>query len=137
VPDRYLRLVVAPKGGGERQAPPDLDVSWHPGQVIFVARGEPPFTLAYGKRGARDTSFRAAELVRLARDETERLDDTTATLGPAFELAGDAAFEEPSRPISWRQVGLWAVLVLAVGIVLALSVRLLRRDGAGTASHPG
>ena len=34
-------------------APPRLEVEWQPAQVIFVARGEGPYRLAFGKRDAR------------------------------------------------------------------------------------
>jgi hypothetical protein len=125
--DRFLRLVVSTKGDGHRRAAPALDVAWLPAQVLFITRGAPPFTLAVGKRGAPDVAFRADALVRLAGEDAGRLAEATATLGPPVLLAGDAAFEEPSRPVSWRRVGLWGVLVGAVGVVLALSVRLLRR----------
>ena len=125
---RYVRLVVSPKGGGQQRAAPVIDLGWRPGQLLFVARDEGPHVLAVGKRGAQSVAFRADELVRIAGEEARRLDDATVALGPPFALAGDAAFEEPREPVSWRRIGLWAVLVVAVGIVLALSARLIRKD---------
>lgn len=125
---RYVRLVASPKGGGQQRAAPTIDLGWRPGQLLFVARGEGPYVLAVGKRGAKSVAFRADELVRIAGEEARRLDDATTALGPPIALAGDAAFEEPREPVSWRRIGLWGVLVVAVGVVLALSARLIRKD---------
>ncbi len=123
---RQLRLTLSPKGGVDpSSAPPDIEIGWRPARILFVARGEGPFTLAYGRRGARDVAFEASRLVGLAAEELTRLDDPAAALGPPRMLAGDRAYAPPPREVPWRRIGLWAVLVLAVGIVLRMSLRLL------------
>jgi len=40
-------------------------------------------------------------------------------------LAGDAALTR-ATPIPWRSYGLWGLLIVIVGVVLGLSLRLLR-----------
>jgi hypothetical protein len=124
---RYLRLRIAPKGGGHLIVAPEIELAWRPEQLLFITRGQPPFRLAYGKRGAPEAAFSAARLVGIAGTEAHSLDEASATIGSPHSLAGEAAFEEPSVPIHWRQVGLWAVLLVAVGVVLTLSVRLLKQ----------
>lgn len=133
---RLLRVRVSPKGGGSQQADPELELEWRPAQVVFVARGEGPFMLAYGKRGAPDTAFEASRIVQLAGDGVARLDDTTASLGPVQVLAGDLAYERAPTPVSWRKLALWGVLVLTVGSVLWMSVRLLGGARDDEASDP-
>lgn len=128
--ERHLRVTVSPKGGGDRQATPEIDLSWRPAQLLFVARGDAPYTLVYGRRGAPDTAFDANRIVRLAGDEGARLDDATATLGPPMVLAGDRAYEAPPKPVAWRQLALWAVLLMTVATVLGMSFRLLRGSEA-------
>ena len=133
--ERHLRVTVSPKGGGDRQATPEIDLSWQPAQLVFVARGAAPYTLVYGKRGAPDTAFDANRIVRLAGDELSRLDETTATLGQPMMLAGDRAYETPPKPVAWRQIALWAVLLMTVATVLGMSFRLLHKpDGAKPAA---
>ena len=52
-----------------------------------------------------------------------------AHLGPEAELAGESVLVHVV-PTPWRSYGLWGLLLASVGIVLALSLRLLRRaDG--------
>jgi hypothetical protein len=106
---------------------PEIELAWRPEQLLFITRGQPPFRLAYGKRGAPEAAFSAARLVGIAGTEAHSLDEASATIGSPHSLAGEAAFEEPPVPIHWRQVGLWAVLLVAVGVVLTLSVRLLKQ----------
>jgi len=126
---RHLRLTRSPKGGADASmVPPEIEIAWRPAQLLFVARGEKPFTLAYGRRGATEAAFEASRLVALAGDELSRLDETTATLGPPMVLAGERAYDPPPRSVPWRRVALWTVLVLVVGIVLRMSLRLVGRS---------
>jgi len=139
---RHLRLTISPRGGADAsRVQPEIEVGWRPAQLVFVARGEAPFTLAYGRRGARDVSFAASRLVGVADTELSRLDESTATLGAPMMLAGDRAYAlppSPPAPFPWRQVALWTVLVVAVGIVLRMSLRLLgRSEDAGDGDAAG
>jgi len=129
--------MIAAKGGGHAAGPPEIELAWRPEQLLFVARGEPPFMLVYGKRGAANTAFSADRLVSIAGEPGRALDEASASLGPPGWLAGESAFDEPKAPLAWRQIVLWAVLILAVGVVLALSVRLLREVGEQTGEGAG
>jgi hypothetical protein len=136
---RHLRVTLSPKGGADGStAPPEIEVGWRPAQILFVARGEGPFTLAYGRRGARDVAFEARRVVGLAADDLTRLDESTAALGPPMRLAGDRAYAPPPRAVPWRRIALWMVLVVAVGVVLRMSLRLLGgSDHAASEAAPG
>ena len=130
---RYFKLAVAEKGGGLGGGAPALEVAWMPEQLLFVARGAGPFALGYGRAQALHARFAAAELIRSAlppdADPRVEMPRETAKLGPV-KAVGDPSVLEPRRePPSPRTLALWGVLVGSVAIVLALSVRLLRRMG--------
>jgi len=130
---RYFKLAVADKGGGLGGGTPALEVSWMPEQLLFVARGSSPFALGYGRAQAVPARFDAADLIRSAlppgADVQREVPRETAELGPV-QPVGDPSVLEPQRePPAPRTIALWAVLVGSVAIVLALSVRLLRRMG--------
>ena len=134
---RHLRLTLLPRGGVEASAtPPEIELGWRPAQILFVARGEGPFTLAYGRLGARDTAFEASRIVGLAADERARLDETTASLGPPIVRAGDRAYAPPPRAFPWRRIALWTVLIMVVGVVVRMSLRLLARADDPSAEDP-
>ncbi|MEO0814873.1 MAG: DUF3999 family protein, partial [Myxococcota bacterium] len=46
--DRYWKLEVDGKGGGLGSASPMLEAQWVPEQLLFMRRGDAPFTLAFG-----------------------------------------------------------------------------------------
>ncbi len=128
---RYFKLDVAAKGGGLASGTPALEVAWLPEQLLFVARGAGPFALGYGRAQVERARFDAAELIESAvpPDANGRriVPRETAALGPVKPV-GDPSVLEPRRePPSPRTLALWGVLVGSVAIVLALSVRLLRR----------
>jgi hypothetical protein len=130
---RHFKLTVAEKGGGIGGGTPELEVAWYPEQLLFVARGAPPYALGYGRAQTENTRFDAQELIESAvpldPEGQREVPRETARLGPV-QAVGDPSVLEPRRePPSPRVLALWGVLVAAVAIVFALSVRLLRRVG--------
>ena len=112
---------------------PELDVSWYPEQLLFVARGAAPYAIGYGRAQTASARFDAQELIETAvapdAQGHREVPRATAQLGPV-QTVGDPSVLEPRRePPALRTIALWGVLVAAVAIVLALSVRLLRRMG--------
>jgi hypothetical protein len=136
---RYFKLAVAEKGGGLGGGVPALDVAWMPEQLLFVARGAGPFAVAYGRAQVPQARFDAAELIRSAlppdADPRREISRETAVLGPVKTVADPSVLEPRKEPIPPRTIALWAVLVGSVAIVLALSVRLLRRMGPARDSN--
>ena len=124
---RFVKLSADPTGGGLATSVPTLQASWHPEQLVFVPRGNPPYTLVYGLKEAPRSAFETADLLRITKTHERTLALETARLGPVREIAGDAAFEARAKPIPSRTLALWAVLVGAVALVLGLAVRLLRQ----------
>lgn len=122
---RYFKLVVSPKGGGLGAGTPLLEVAWRPEQLIFIARGEAPFTLAYGRAGAPGTRFAASNLLATTGTRPAELPPATAHAGPPMRLGSDALLEPPAEPIPMRTLALWVLLLAVVAVVAVLSLRLL------------
>jgi hypothetical protein len=130
---RYFKLEVDEKGGGLGSGIPALEVAWMPEQLLFVARGAGPFALGYGRAQVAGSRFDASELIQSAlppgADPRRDLPRETAKLGPQRAVGDPSVLEPRSEPPSARTLALWGVLVGSVAVVLALSVRLLRRMG--------
>ena len=85
--------------------------------------------LAVGRAGTFDGSFAPAHLLRLSgRDETA-LPEASARLGLERVLAGEAVLRLEEL-VPWRSYALWALLLTSVGVVLGLSIRLIRSTEA-------
>ncbi|MBF0205231.1 MAG: DUF3999 family protein [Desulfamplus sp.] len=116
--DRFWRIKVSQDGAGLDNAvyPPVLKVGFRPHEILFVARGNPPYTLAYGsvkkmqsnsKQGIPDTIFKAVN-----RDEI-----VDATYGAPTILGGDGALKKLPPPFPWKTWILWASLIGGVALI--------------------
>lgn len=126
-----LRFADQPNGG---TAVPILELGWTPHELVFIARGDPPFTLAYGRVGTGTIEFGIDEVIRRSkREDGERVEIRPATFGPATALRGEAARSGPWYGGDWKQWLLWIVLVIGVGTLAYLAVRLSKQIGTDTA----
>ncbi|GAB2505929.1 DUF3999 family protein [Arenimonas alkanexedens] len=100
--------------------PPTLLLSYRPERFVLLAQGEGPYVLVAGSgRAAReDYPVKAA----LAASSTP---PKPATLGARTEAGGQAALG-PKRGEDWQRWLLWAVLAAGAGLVLVVSLRVLR-----------
>jgi hypothetical protein len=123
---RYWQLVVDGRGGGVGSVAPDFAPAYLPDEVVWVARGEAPYTLAYGNSLAQRSSFEATDL--LAKGVSAPI----ATTGDERELGGPSRLtaKPAAEPLDWKRASLWAVLSAAALVLIVLSVRLARRAGA-------
>lgn len=129
------RLEVQQSGGGLGSGIPQLELEWHPQRLFFVARGEMPFTLAFGRQ---QTSGDAAPLDPLLRqindEETQARLIKSASAGAWFELGGTARLRPIPPPLPWQKWLLWAVLLGGV-VLLALMARSLYRQMSRDTSY--
>ena len=111
---RFWLLRVDPRAGGLGSGMPVLSLGWVPRQLVFVARGERPFTLAFGKHDARPAPLPLASLLPgyTAGAETAL---PSATLGATRALGGKATQEHAA--IDWKKGILWSVLLLGVALL--------------------
>jgi hypothetical protein len=122
--DRYWRLQPV---GKERSAPagePRVDVGWTPDEVVFLARGGGPYTLAAGS-GARQVEAQPlGSLWQALPDGASAVQ--AATLGGMRELGGAAALDRARAAIPWQRYLMWTLLVAAVAALALMARSLLR-----------
>jgi hypothetical protein len=112
-----------PPGGG----PPTLEVEWRPAQLVFVARGDGPFTLAFGnpevKRAVLDTNQLIPGYERGAELKLAKAEVGTVTSG---EIKRDwiVSITGGANP---RKLALWAVLIVAVIALAVMAYRLMKQ----------
>lgn len=126
-PVQQLRLQVDPRGGGLGTEPPTLQVAVRASQLVFLQRGSAPYRLALGRAGAQSAALPLNTLI--PGYQPQRLQQ----LGRA-ELLTEAALTPPQPDAAagsdWKRWGLWAVLLLGVGMLGWMAISLLRRPPA-------
>jgi hypothetical protein len=120
---RALLLRVDQKGGGIGNGTPTVHLGWIPRQLVFAARGEGPFRLAYGSHAARDAAFSMQSLLPGYGSE-RAFAVKPAKLGEPVALAGE---KQLRAPVDYKRWVLWASLILGVAVLGAMAYRLLRQ----------
>jgi hypothetical protein len=122
--DRYWLLRVDPRAGLSASTAPPLRAGWQPAELVFAARGAPPFTLAYGNRTAAPGALPIATLVPgydSVRGAPSGMGD--ARMGAPAELGGPDRLREPPDVKRWM---LWASLALGAIVLGWMAWRLSR-----------
>lgn len=122
-----LKLQVDARGVGVGPGVPPLSVGVRATEVVFLGRGRAPYVLAVGKDGAAAATLPLATLV-------PGYDPVRPPAMGIAELAGPLQATTPPEPapapapepFPWRTLGLWAVLGLAVLLLLGMALSLLR-----------
>jgi Protein of unknown function (DUF3999) len=119
--DRYWRVKADTRGGGFGSGAPKLRVGWLPHEVLFLARGGGPFTLAYG---SADAEVGAAGFPALPVKTTV----LRATFAEPETLGGIAKLTPTPRSPDYvsKSAVLWGVLIIGVGLLAVMVYRLLR-----------
>jgi len=140
--DRYWLLTVDQRGGGLGAGEPNLLLGWIPNDIVWVARGNPPFTLAYGSRDAKPSAYAIESLVPGYRRDadldakvasTEAVPVKSAQADAPAVLGGQKALEERIDVKRWT---LWASLVLGVAFLGWMAWRLMKQMGGPAKPGP-
>lgn len=131
-PSPRWRVVVDQTSGGFGPGTPELEVTWPARDLVFLARGQGPFTLAFGRNEAAPAQLPVATLVPGYRDGSE------SAIAVA-ETGAVRAASPPSPPIlpqfvgdaDPKKLGLWAALIAGVLVLAAMAWRLARQMKAG------
>jgi hypothetical protein len=117
-----LRVQVDERGGGLGDAV-SFRVAARGVELVFLARGTPPYTLAMGRGNVQSAQLPLATLVpgyqpdRLAR---------MGTAQAAMPVAPRTVTPAPVVSHTWKKAGLWAVLVLGVVLLGLMALSLLK-----------
>jgi hypothetical protein len=124
-----LKLQVDERGAGLGVEAPALHFAVRSTQLVFLARGEPPFTLALGNASVKAANLPLTTLIPDYSAERFK------TLGQA-KVAGEvvvktaAVAAAPEAAADWKKLGLWAVLLLGVAALGGMAYSLLRKPQA-------
>lgn len=141
--ERWWMIRVDQRGGGLGSGTPVLNAGWVPHQLVFAARGAPPFTLAYGNRGAQAGALPIESLIPGYRDDAgasvraaktgaqPTVNVQTTSAQAQKELGGETRLQEQ---IDWKRWSLWGVLGLGVLVLGAMAWRLVVQLGTTPAS---
>jgi hypothetical protein len=122
---RYWKLHVDASAGGLGTGPPRMRAGWLPQQIVFAARGDSPFVLAYGSSTALSNVLPiqtlvpgydtpAAPAIAIARPQSTNVE----ALGGAERL---------TKPIDAKRWLLWSTLVLGVLVLGGMAWRLSKQ----------
>lgn len=108
---RQLKLEVDDRGGGLGSQAPELSVAVQATQVVFLARGAGPFTLAVGNARAKAASLPLTTLIPdFVPQRLNTLDLAQPSTAPVANMAAAPVATDVSGP-DFKRIGLWAVLV--------------------------
>jgi len=105
---------------------PALEFGWQPDQLVFLARGEAPFTLAYGSARVKTRQAPVSRLLDNIKQAINTLPVVQASLGAHSQGNSDVLLPQPP-PLPWRHWLLWASLIVAVLVLAHLAWRLHRQ----------
>lgn len=124
---RQLSMRVDPRGGG-LSGEPRLRVALPASQVIFLARGKPPYTLAVGNPRLQDqslplTTLRPGQTTGSTDFAVARVDGSVRFSSAGQQPDGVTA----AAGIEAKRLGLWVVLLSGVGLLVMMSLKMLRK----------
>ncbi|NBF01825.1 DUF3999 family protein [Pseudomonas sp. Fl5BN2] len=126
---QQLKLTVDERGGGLGSEAPSLQFAVRGTQLVFLARGAGPYTLALGNPSATAANLPLATLIpdyspQRLKELGQAKVEGAAQLTPS--TAATSAAPVASGP-DWKKIGLWAVLLLGVLALGAMAFSLLRK----------
>jgi len=128
ISDRYWRLETD-DSGGMGSGIPLLKISWIPHNLVFLARGEAPFQLAYGSAKIKSPEASMDRLFdNIGKNQTHLI--KKAIPGNETEIGGADKLKPQEPPFPWKKFLLWAVLVVGVLILAWMAYFLYRQMNA-------
>ena len=131
---REWRLEADASSPGFTQ-PPQVTARLAPLQLVFVASGPGPFTLAAGRASASASALPLASVVP-GYDASQPLRLPQASLAAGGDPAAAVPTRAPGSPWDLRQALLWAVLLSGVLALGLMAVRLMRSLPRAQADEP-
>jgi uncharacterized protein DUF3999 len=130
--ERYWLLRVDQRGGGLGTSMPTLYAGWIAQKIVFAARGNAPFQIAYGSARAVPAAYPIETLVPGWRDDARPTLPQAQSL-PERLLGGTAVLQRPRERKVWA---LWIALLVGVAVLGWMAWRLARQIQAPPESTP-
>lgn len=135
--ERFWKIAVDARAGGLGRGTPQLEVAWQPQSIVFAARGEGPYRMAWGNAEAGPAHLSLAALIPGYRAESEYslplavtgdvVRQTVTPPSPLMKLA---------RSFTWKQAVLWLVLLVGVIGLGWMAWRLNAQMGSSAPPNP-
>jgi hypothetical protein len=119
--DRYWRAHLA-ANADPGHGPMRLQAFWTPGEIMFLARGNAPFQLAYGNASVGSAEADLASI-------PPGIPVVRAAAGAQQELGGASRLTHAAAPFPKKRALLWAILLAGVCILALMAYRLIE-EGA-------
>lgn len=124
---RYWLLRVDNNSGGLGTGMPEMQIGWQPHLLQFVARGSPPFQLAYGSKDIKPAEFQLQQAIPATQQNKPALAIQQASTGTQITLGGEQRLIPEPEPLPWKKWLLWAMLGLAVLLLGWMAYRLAQQ----------
>jgi len=106
---------------------PRLELEWEPRELVFLAEGNGPYTLAYGSGRVGPLDKRVASLLKsLSKKKADGMIGEARVMD-IVELGGESRRGAVSEPLPWQRILLWAILIGGVVVVATMALRLARQ----------
>lgn len=119
---RHWRITLL-NGDGLFNDDPVLRLGWIPEELVFVATGESPFTLAYGSARVGPPDAPLAQLLSTKTIKQQGHLIKPARLGSSIDFGDESRLHPVKPPVDWKRYLLWSILILGV---IALAFMVLR-----------
>lgn len=128
--DREWLLRIRQPGSAPGGRLPMLEVGWQPRELIFAARGEPPYRLAFGSSRSGENNLRDDTVAAgLAAWEKLQIRPLPAMAGASVESGGKNALRSTIPATTWRKLLLWGALLSGVLLLARMAWKLSREMG--------
>ncbi|MGY2443117.1 DUF3999 domain-containing protein [Pseudomonas sp. SDO52101_S400] len=127
---QQLKLTVDERGGGLGEQAPSVKYAVRATQVIFLARGDGPYSLALGNPTVRTANLPLTTLIPDFKPEKLATLGKATVQGEAVATQTTSATTTATADTNWKKFGLWAVLLLSVLFLAAMAFSLLRKPPA-------
>ena len=127
---QQLKLTVDERGGGLGEQAPSVKYAVRATQVIFLARGDGPYSLALGSPTVKTANLPLTTLIPDFKPEKLATLGKATVQGEALATQTSTATTAATTDTHWKKFGLWAVLLLSVLFLAAMAFSLLRKPSA-------
>ncbi|MDH5765215.1 MAG: DUF3999 domain-containing protein [Gammaproteobacteria bacterium] len=125
--DLYWKLNVDQQGGGLGSGLPVIEFAWQPQQLVFVARGKPPYYMLWGSARVKPVLQNAAGLLVSSNSEADTMTGPAHWRADSVRTVNMDALEPETVPVNWRHWLLWAVMISAALILVWMALGLMKK----------